>query len=49
MTPLLIINIAYLKIKVVTYFELISSQKERFLTQKVRKIIFDKFFHKKRG
>jgi hypothetical protein len=44
MTSSLIINIAYLKIKVVTYFELISSQKERFLTQKVRIIFISELF-----
>ncbi len=33
MTSLLIINIAYLKSGVVTYFELKSSQKEKILTQ----------------
>jgi hypothetical protein len=37
MTSLLIINITHFKSEVVTYFELISSQKERFLTQNRQK------------
>jgi hypothetical protein len=44
MTSSLIINITYFKIKVVTYFELKSSQKERFLTQKERIIFISELF-----